>query len=212
MTMPTQNNERIAILTQNVENYKKDLSSKVKNDILKIDVNNTTNNMIDDIVGSFQNIIQNKANPFDNIMNITNMISDKYKDQLTNGEIQLDKIIGGIDGVIPGLMKSATAKKEEKEPVIIDENFSTATVDIGKEQESKNNNNISNMMKMIPNMSGLANMVNRINTAENDDDLLNIKKDMDTFLEKDLKVDMSQFNETMSKLEKNMSQKKEDVD
>jgi hypothetical protein len=210
-TMPTSNIEHVEILRKNIEMHKNDLSNKVKNDILKIDVNNTTNNMIDDIVGSFQNIIHNKANPFDNIMNITNMISDKYKDQLQNGEIQLDKIIGGIDGVIPGLMKNTTDKKEkEKETVIIDENFSTADVDIGKEEESKNN--IGNMMKMIPNMTGLVNMVNRINTAENDDDLIDIKKDMDIFLEKDLKVDMTQFNETMSKIEKNMNIKQENLD
>ena len=204
------NTVRVEILTKNIESYKNDLSNKVKNDILKIDVNNTTNSMIDDIVGSFQNIIHNKANPFDNIMNITNMISDKYKDQLQNGEIQLDKIIGGIDGVIPGLMKNANTKKEIAEQVIIDDNFSTADVDVGKEEESKNN--IGNMMKMIPNMTGLVNMVNRINTAENDDDLINIKKDMDTFLEKDLKVDMTQFNETMSQIEKKMGPKEESLD
>ena len=204
------NAARVEILTKNIESYKNDLSNKVKNDILKIDVNNTTNSMIDDIVGSFQNIIHNKANPFDNIMNITNMISDKYKDQLQNGEIQLDKIIGGIDGVIPGLMKNANTKKETVEPVIIDENFSTADVNVGTEEESKNN--IGNMMKMIPNMTGLVNMVNRINTAENDDDLINIKKDMDTFLEKDLKVDMTQFNETMSQIEKKMAPKEESLD
>ena len=210
ISLPTRNTDRVNILKMNIESYKNDLSNKVKNDILKIDVNNTTNSMIDDIVGSFQNIIHNKANPFDNIMNITNMISDKYKDQLQNGEIQLDKIIGGIDGVIPGLMKNANGKKENVEPVIIDENFSTADVDVGKEEESKNN--IGNMMKMIPNMTGLVNMVNRINTAENDDDLLNIKKDMDTFLEKDLKVDMNQFNETMSQIEKKMAPKEESLD
>jgi len=211
-TMPTSNVEHVEVLLKYIDERKNDLSNKVKNDILKIDVNNTTNSMIDDIVGSFQNIIHNKANPFDNIMNITNMISDKYKDQLQNGEIQLDKIIGGIDGVIPGLMKNTTDKKTAPEPVIIDENFSTADVDIGKEEESKNN--IGNMMKMIPNMSGLVNMVNRINTAENDNDLLDIKKDMDIFLEKDLKVNMSQFNETMSKIEKNMgkAQTNESID
>ena len=43
---------------------------------------NECNNMIDDIVGSFQNILNNKSNPFDNIMNITTMISDKYKIKL----------------------------------------------------------------------------------------------------------------------------------
>ena len=48
-------------------------------------------------------------------------------------------------------------------------------------------------------------MVHRINKAESDDDLVNIKKDMDVYLEKELKVDMTQFNETMSNIEKKMS-------
>ena len=195
------NNMRFTMLLDSIKTINNTLSSKVKNDILKVDVNNTTNSMIDDIVGSFQNIMGNKSNPFDNIMNITTMISDKYKDQLQNGEIQLDKIIGGIDGVIPGLMKKT---EEKKEPVIIDENFSTDNVNVGEIKE-ESGNNIGNMMKMIPNMGGLMNMVSRINKAENDDDLVDIKKDMDTYLEKELKVDMSQFNETMSNIEKNMN-------
>jgi len=194
------NNERFAVLMDGIKEISKTLSNKVKNDILKVDVNNTTNNMIDDIVGSFQNIMSNKANPFDNIMNITNMISDKYKNQLQNGEIQLDKIIGGIDGVIPGLMKQ---QEKTVEPVIIDENFSTGNVDVGEEKE-ESKSNIGNMMKIIPNMGGLMSMVSRINKAENDEDLVDIKKDMDNYLEKELKVDMNQFNETMSNIEKKM--------
>ena len=200
-TLETSNNMRFTMLLDSIKIINNTLSSKVKNDILKVDVNNTTNNMIDDIVGSFQNMMVNKSNPFDNIMNITTMISDKYKNQLHNGEIQLDKIIGGIDGVIPGLMKKGD---EKKEPVIIDENFSTDNVNVGEIKE-ESGNNLGNMMKMIPNMGGLMNMVSRINKAENDTELVDIKKDMDTYLEKELKVDMSQFNETMSNIEKNMN-------
>ena len=204
----TVNNERFSLLLDRIKDITQTLSNKVKNDILKVDVNNTTNNMIDDIVGSFQNMMNNKSNPFDNIMNITNMISDKYKNQLQNGDIQLDKIMGGIDGVLPGLMKQHEAKVE---PVIIDENFSTSNVDIGVEgEESKGG--ISNMMKMLPNMGGLMSMVSRINTAENNDDLVNIKKDMDHFLEKELKVDMKQFNETMNNIEKKMEDVKIDTE
>ena len=200
-TLENSNNMRFTMLLDSIKTMNNTLSSKVKNDILKVDVNNTTNNMIDDIVGSFQNMMGNKSNPFDNIMNITTMISNKYKDQLQNGDIQLDKIIGGIDGVIPGLMKKT---EEKKEPVIIDENFSTDNVNVGEIKE-EGGANFGNMMKMIPNMGGLMNMVSRINKAENDDDLVDIKKDMDTYLEKELKVDMSQFNETMSNIEKNMN-------
>jgi len=200
------NVNRCEVLEASLKLFTNDLSNKVKNDILKVNVNTTTNNMIDDIVGSFQNILNKKANPFDNIMNITSMISEKYQNQLETGEVQLDKIMGGIDGVIPGLMKMGQDKKQ-KETVIIDESFSTANVEIGKEDEKKNN--LSNMMKMIPNMSGLVSMVNRINTAQSDDDLVNIKQDMDNFLEKDLKVDMNQFSQTMSEIEKKLGKNTE---
>ena len=190
------------------------LTDSVKNTLFNVNVNNTTNNMIDDIVGSFQNIMKNKSNPFDNIMNITTMISDKYKHQLQSGDIQLDKIIGGIDGIIPGLMKQGGVGGvggEEKKTVIIDENFSTSNVDIGKEEESSNPLNPMNMMKMIPNISGLVNMVNRINTAESDDDLSSIKKDMDNYLEKELKVDMTQFNGILNGVEKKFEDFKHDT-
>ena len=207
--MNTLNNERISALIDRIKDITKTLSNKVKNDILKVNVNNTTNNMIDDIVDSFQNIMNNKTNPFDNIMSITTMISDKYKHQLQNGDIQLDKIMGGIDGVLPGLMKQRDTTASN-EPVIIDENFSTSKVNIGEEEESKGN--IANMMKMIPNMNGLMNMVSRINTAESNSDLVNIKKDMDNFLEKELKVDMTQFNETMNNIEKKMEDVAIDTD
>ena len=197
--------DRIMILITAIKTIKNSGENMVKNDLFKVDVNNTTNDMIGDIVGSFQNIISNKSNPFDNIMNITNMISGKYKDQLENGDIQLDKILGGIEGIIPGLMKQGEQAK--KETVIIDENFSTSDVNLGNMDEKKDNN-MMNMMKMIPNMSNLVNMVSRINTAETNEDLTSIKKDMDNYLEKELKVDMSQFNE----LEKNIKNQMEPID
>lgn len=199
-TTETPNEDRSRQLNEGLQLFSNDLSNKVKNDILKVDVNSTTNNMIDDIVGSFQNILNNKSNPFDNIMNITTMISDKYKNQLESGEVQLDKIMGGIEGVIPSLLKMGQNK--EKETVIINETFSTADVDVGKEEEKQN---IGNMMKMIPNMTGLVNMVNKINTAQSDTDILNIKQEMDSFLENDLKVNMTQFSESMSKIEEKIN-------
>jgi hypothetical protein len=201
----TPNMDRLSMLMESLKEITTILSNRVKNDILKVNVNNTTNSMIDDIVGSFQNMMTNKANPFENIMSITTMISDKYKDQLQNGEIQLDKIIGGIDGVIPGLMKQNEQPKKEK--VIIDENFSTSNVMVGVEEPEEKGGSIGNMMKMIPNMGGLMDMVSRINTAGTEEDLLSIKKDMDHYLEKELKVDMSQFSEAMDSIEKNLETK-----
>lgn len=208
--------DRISTLIEGIKNIKNNntnttqLVDSVKNNLFKVNVNNTTNNMIDDIVGSFQNIMSNKSNPFDNIMNITTMISEKYKDQLENGDIQLDKIIGGIDGIIPGLMKQGD-KAKEPETVIIDDQFSTADVTVGAE-EGEEKSNVMNMMKMIPNISGLMNMVTRINTAESDEDLTTIKKDMDNYLEKELKVDMTQFNGILNNVEKKFEELKTEPD
>ena len=195
--MKERHNSRLTTLLESIKIISNDLSSKVKQNLLKVDTNKVTNNMIDDIVGSFQDIMSNKANPFDNIMNITNMISTKYKSQLENGDVQLDKIMGGIEGVIPGLMKQGNTVAPE--PVIINETFSTADVDVGKEEEG--GGSIASMMKMLPGMGGIMNMVQRLNTAQSEDELTDIKKDMDSFLEKELKVDMTQFKNNMSNIE-----------
>ena len=201
---PEKISTRTSALEESINQINLTLSSKVKSNILKVDVNNSTNNMIDDIVGSFQNIMSNKgANPFDNIMNITTMISDKYRDQLQNGDIQLDKIMGGMEGIIPGLMK----QQDKPAPVVIDENFSTTGVDIGKEEEG--GGGISDMMKMLPGMGGLMNMVQRINNVDSETDITAIKNEMDNYLEKELKVDMTQFKQTMNDIENKMKIPKE---
>ena len=48
--------------------------------------------MLGDIVGSFQNLINNDQNPFENIMNITNDITQKYQSKLESGEVELEKL------------------------------------------------------------------------------------------------------------------------
>ena len=218
--MKVQSQTRISTLINTIKNIKNTptttnntLVDSVKNNLFNVNVNNNTNNMLNDIVGSFKNSMNNKSNPFDNIMNITNMINDKYMNQLENGNIELDKIIGSIDGILPGLMKNFD-KPAEAPTVIIDENFCTKNVSVGKdESESDKPNNIANMMKMIPNISGLMNMATRINTAETDGDLSSIKNEMDTFLEKEFKVDMTQFNSILNNVEKKFEHSShEDVD
>ena len=57
------------------------------------------------------------------------------------------------------------------------------------------------------------NMATRINTAETDGDLSSIKNEMDTFLEKEFKVDMTQFNSILNNVEKKFEHSShEDVD
>ena len=61
------------------------LKIKLKN-IFDVDMNNTTNGMIDDIVKSFQDVSKGNGNPFDSIMDITNKITQKYEQKIDSGK------------------------------------------------------------------------------------------------------------------------------
>jgi hypothetical protein len=194
-------------------------------DTLGVEVNNQTNNMLDDIVKSFEGTISGMKNgqPPDitsllpSILEISKTISTKYGDKISNGEIELGKIMGGItknipgfsggggsggfpggkDGLPPDLGKMMEGmmsglgglpgsgsgglppdlskmmeglgglgglgnmfkKPEKKETIMIDENFSTASVDLGKVNDSKGINigkmlNVANSLGVIPDLPG----------------------------------------------------------
>ncbi len=206
------NSNRITILKDSLKKLRQTTTSSVKNDLFKnvlnADVNSTTNNMLDDIIGSFQNVVSNKGNPFESIMGITEMITSKYGSKIENGEVEIDKILGGMGGLLgkgmgdmAGMAGMGEDKKEE--PVIIDDNFSTADVDVGKEETEKKSNPF-NFAKLAP----LADMVSKINSVKTEDDINALKKDMDHFMEKELKVDMTQYKENMEKLEKKLEEAK----
>ena len=188
---------------------KEDLSERVKKDILNVDVNDTTNNMIDDIVSSFQDSLEgNSENPFNSILDITKKITEKYQDKIENGEIELDKMMNSITDTIPGMKGMVSENNNEpKETVVIDENFSTDDVKLGDENENENNGlNLSGMMKMMnnmngnnggPNLQGLMSVMGKLNTVQSEEDALNLKNEMDNYLEKELGVDVDKLNETM---------------
>jgi hypothetical protein len=200
------NNDRITTLKDALKKLRQTTSSNVKNDIFKnvlnADVNNTTNNMLDDIIGSFQDIVANKGNPFESIMGITEMITTKYGSKIENGEVEIDKILGGMGGLLGKGMGGMMGGEKPEEPVIIDDNFSTANIDVGKQDEEKSS--AFNFSKLMP----LADMVTKINSIKSEDDISALKKDMDNFMEKELKVDMSQYKENMNKLEKKLEEAK----
>jgi hypothetical protein len=199
--------ERIPVLKETLKKIRQNNTSSVKNNIFKnvlnTDVNGTTNNMLDDIINSFQDVVSSKGNPFESIMGITEMITSKYGSKIENGEVEIDKILGGMGGIIGKGMTGVTSMGEKKEeaPVIIDENFSTSNIDVGKEEEKSNGFNIG---KLMP----LANMVNKINSVQSEDDILDLKKEMDSFMEKELKVDMKEYKENMERLEKKLEEAK----
>jgi hypothetical protein len=200
------NADRITVLKDTLKKMRSNTSNNVKNDIFKnvlnADVNNTTNSMLDDIIGSFQDVVANKGNPFESIMGITEMITSKYGNKIENGEVEIDKILGGMGGLL-GKGMAGMGEEKKEEPVIIDDNFSTADVDVGKEEEKKSGG-VFNFAKLAP----LANMVTKINAVKTEDDINALKKDMDSFMEKELKVDMSQYKENMEKLEKKLEEAK----
>jgi hypothetical protein len=204
------NQDRISTVKEGLKKHRQNTSNNtahnIKSDIFKnvlnADVNSTTNNMLDDIIGSFQNVVSNKGNPFENIMGITEMITSKYGSKIENGEVEIDKILGGMGGLLNKGMSEAMGKKEE-EPVIIDDNFSTANVDVGKEEEQQKAAAF-NLSKLMP----LADMVGKINSVKTEEDVKLLKQDMDSFMEKELKVDMSQYKENMERLEKKLEEAK----
>ena len=200
------NQDKITMVKDGLKKLRQSTSQNVKNDIFKnvlnADVNSTTNNMLDDIIGSFQNVVSNKGNPFDSIMGITEMITSKYGNKIENGEVEIDKILGGMGGLLNKGM-SGMAEKKKEEPVVMDDNFSTADVEVGPAEEQKQES--FNFSKLIP----LADMVSKINSVKTEDDVKALKQDMDHFMEKELKVDMGQYKENMEKLEKKLEEAKQ---
>jgi hypothetical protein len=202
--------ERVAVLKDMIKSIRGQQTSKARSDlfknVIKTDVNSTTTNMLDDIIGSFQNVMSNNGNPFENIMSITEQITQKYGSKIENGEVEVDKILGGMGSMFTGGMK-------EEEPVVMGENFSTADVEIGKEEETKGFN-LGDIGKLAP----LADMINKVGSVKTEEDALRVKQDMDNFMEKELKVDMSQYKQQMEDLERKMEEMKrqtstiEDVD
>ena len=84
--------ERLKDLKEKFNQIKIKLSDRVKEQILPEDVNNTTTNMVSDIIGSFQDLLSDNKNPFENIMGITSKISEKYYKDIENGDIEVDKL------------------------------------------------------------------------------------------------------------------------
>lgn len=234
------NEDRLNLVKAQFNQIKIKLSDCVKEKIIPDDVNSKTSNMVNDIIGSFQNLMSENKNPFENIMNITTEISEKYYKDIEDGNIEVDKILKGMpfggDGNMEGMgdmMKNMEGmmgdmvgnlvggKKEEVEPTIIDDNFSTANVEIGQDElEKKGKGLVGNVMGMannlpsmegLPNLGELGDMMKDIGdlTSGNleDGNLDNIKGKMDNFMENTLGIDMNEFNKNMENLVSKMESK-----
>jgi len=142
-------------------NYLKPEDEKVENSLLKIKVDKNTNEMIEDIIGVFKDRFkEGQSNPLESIMEVTNVITEKYHNKIQSGDIKLESVMSELEEKIPGVkdmlngMMPKNEPKVEKEKVIIDENFSTAKVVAGEDKPQENNMDLSKMLKMMNQFSG----------------------------------------------------------
>ena len=144
-----------------------DVRKKI-HEVLGTDINDHTTDMVNDIVSSFENIMSTNpgSNPLADIMGLSQKISVKYANKLNNGDIEIDKLLKCMTNKIPGMgnmmsgeggdimnnimssMGNMTGGNTEKEKIIIDDNFSTASVDVGATDKDKKNINFGNILKM----------------------------------------------------------------
>ncbi len=215
--------ERKSKISKLLKDKNKNLSENVKNDLIGVDVNKDTNNMIDDIVNSFETSLSgDNSNPFENIMKITQDITDKYNDKIESGEIELDKLMGSIQKNIPGMPNFSGGKgSQPEEKVIIDDNFSTDDVELGDKDQKSSGMNLNNMLNMMnsmgggkggPELGGLFSMLEKLDKVDSNEDAESLKKEMDSYLEDQLGVDVSKLNQQLGEAEDNMKIKYENTD
>lgn len=153
-----QSNDNQSIDTQSIDTQSIDTQST---NPLNLDVNGDTNNMINDIISSFESKLQQgQGNPLNSIMEITEMINNKYQDKINNGDIEIEKLLENVTGSVPGLDKMmggmmGGASKKPKEKVIIDENFSTDMVQPEVAEEKAAGPDMAKMMGMFDTFSKL---------------------------------------------------------
>ena len=190
------------------------------NNILNLDCNSETNNMINDIVGMFQNNLNeedNDGNPFKNIMDVTKKITEQYQGKIENGDIDLDGLLKNIQKSMPNLPNlNLDGKSEEEIKHIIDENFSTADVGVGESKKDESGGfDMSQMMGMMKNlnetlgsdgngMEGLNKMMESLGgmkMPENEQEAEEHSQKMRNILEKDFNMDLTELDTLKNELE-----------
>uniref|UniRef100_A0A6C0D9T1 Uncharacterized protein n=1 Tax=viral metagenome TaxID=1070528 RepID=A0A6C0D9T1_9ZZZZ len=150
----------------NVVNPKESLNKILNTDNL----NDQTNEMINDIFGSFEKTLSTpNSNPFGNIMEISQIITEKYKDKIEQGDINLDDLlknmtqlpgmenVGNMVGMLSKQLGGAKAE-DTSEKVIIDENFSTSIVPQGEQtKEPESSMNVTSLLKTMDSLGVIGN-------------------------------------------------------
>ena len=155
-------------------------------------------------------------------------------EKINKGEIELEKLMQAITSKVPGMdqmmggMMGGSKEKVQKEKILIDENFSTANVEVGMNQEPDSKGmNISGILKMADQMgvipggkqsskeSGMQDMMNgipgigkvmemmqKLENTNTQEDAEALKLEMDTFLQSELGVDIEKLNEQLESTSK----------
>lgn len=159
------NHENINIINNILEENTKNITCKFNTsitkdkikEILQLDLNNKSSELIDDVIDSIESIITSNdgGNPITKIIKITEEITNKYSDLLKNGDIKLDNIINylmskspGIENLISSFMNDSNPSQEQQ--ILLDDNFSTSNVTVGSALNKPSSNfNVGNILKMI---------------------------------------------------------------
>lgn len=164
--------ERLVKLQETISNTKLKLNQtkqSLKNLLQTDKLNGSTNEMINDIFKSFEEVMTGK-NDMNSIINLSTQLGEKYEDKIKNGEIDFNGLLGNLQNTLPGMenmkniidplmqMTSLGKEAEPTEKVIIDENFSTASVQTGKLDEMNEKPMLGNMINVV-NKSGLIDMM-----------------------------------------------------
>ena len=136
----------------------------------------------------------------------------------------ISKKVPGMEQMMGAMMNGNNKKSKPKEKVIIDDNFSTANIQVGlnKEPDTKSKSfDIGGMLKMadkfgvIPggkqgdaNNLGLGKvmeLMQKLNTTETQADADALKQEMDSFLQKELGVDVEKLNTQLEQVTQQMN-------
>lgn len=218
-TTNTLTNALISTSNNNLNNLNNLNPKDSLNKILNTEnLNETTNSMINDIFSTFeQSLNQPNSNPFANIMQISQVISEKYKNNIENGDVNLDDLLSNMTNLpgmenMGGLISSLTkqmqpSNTEPAEKVIIDENFSTAIVPKGEQKEDNSNINVGELLKTMDSFGalGLGNPTDENGMGKLMDVFSKLSSTSDPsklneIMETDLGIDMAKFTNEMSKV------------
>lgn len=234
---------KIKRLNEMLEDKNKDVKNKLHDIFGNDINSQTTNMIDDIVNSFEQILSNPKGNPLSGILNISQQISSKYADKINSGEIELNKLMGSITKTMPNMptngdipditnipgmeglgdmmknmmgsmgpmMGSQDKKSEEK--VIIDENFSTANVDVGKLEENSSSMKIGSMLKMADGLGVLPGGKKNKNNNDNNNDMNSLMSNlMSGNMNNDMNNLMPQFGKVMNVLQKIDTTNETDMD